>query len=122
MTCLCRGQASNRFHTAEVNYSISNSDSQDFPANHLPNKDILLSSAQSSFLIIEEGGGGITAFARNQHNYEQNHSAKKMPFKHIKNGKTIDVHQHPFIKNDISFTSGILSKDRYLFVIQKLRI
>lgn len=88
--------------------------------DQLPNKELLLSSAQNLVTIGEEGG--TVSVVRIQHQDERNHSAKKTPFRIIKNGKSIDGHRHPFLLADLSVLSGILSKDRYLLAIQILRI
>ena len=88
--------------------------------DQLPNKELLLSSAQNLVTIGEEGG--TISVVRIQHQDERNHSAKKTPFRIIKNGKSIDGHRHPFLLADLSVLSGILSKDRYLLAIQILRI
>ena len=88
--------------------------------DQLPNKELLLSSAQNLVTIGEEGG--TVSVVRIQHQDERNHSAKKTPFRIIKNGKSIDGHRHPFLLADLSVLSGILSKDRYLLAMQILRI
>ena len=95
-------------------------DSEDYSVDQLPNKDLLLTSAQNLVSFGEDGG--IIMSVRAHHSDERSHSAKKMPFKLIKNGKNIDGHHHPFIIADLTTVSGVLSKVRYLFVIKRLRI
>ena len=107
-------------HTREIVSEILQPYSEDYSADQLPNKDLLLTSAQNLVTFAEESD--ITMSVRAHQSNERTHSAKKTPFKLIKNGKNIDGHRHPFIITDLTSESGVLSKIRYLFVIKRLRI
>lgn len=107
-------------HAEKLASEILQPSSEDFTTDQLPNKDLLLTSAQNLVSFGEEGG--IIMSVRAHQNNERSHSAKKTPFRLVKNGKNIDGHRHPFIIMDLTSESGVLSKIRYLFVIKRLRI
>ena len=107
-------------HTREIVSEILQPYSEDYSADQLPNKDFLHTSAQNLASFGEECG--VTMSVRAHQSNERNHSAKKTPFKLIKNGKNIDGHRHPFIIADMISESSVFSKIRYLFVIKRLRI
>lgn len=120
MTCQTNGLTSSKDYGNKYVTEISQPDDKDFTADQLPNKELILSSVQTSVTIGEESG--TTAIGGRHHSDGRYHSAKKTPFKFIKNGKIVDEHLHPFFQNEILVASGIFSKDRYLFLIRKLRI
>lgn len=120
MICPSKGQVAEKRGCVEKSSEVLQIPSENPIQDQLPNKELLLTSAQNLVTIGEEGG--VISIVRIQHQDERNHSAKKTPFRIIKNGKNIDFHRHPFLLADLSVLSGILSKERYLLAIQILRI
>lgn len=86
---------------------------------HLPNKELLLSSAQC--LVITGDENSTPSTVRTHHSNRTQHVAKS-PFRHIRDGKVTDIHHHPFLKTAVRQLSGNLSAGRYLYTIRRLRI
>jgi len=87
--------------------------------DNLPNKELLLSSAQCLICIGDESGA--TSTVRTQHGGNTNH-VTKTPFRYIHDGKMTDIHHHPFFRTVMRQLSGVFSSDRYLFSVRRLRI
>ena len=87
--------------------------------DHLPNKEMLLTSAQSLIGIGDESSA--TSTVRTQHG-GNTHQIAKSPFRYIRDGKVTDIRRHPFFKVVVRQLSGVFSTDRYLFSVRRLRI
>lgn len=87
--------------------------------DHLPNKELLLTSAQSMVISGEESG---TASTVRTHHGSRTQQVAKSPFRYIRDGKVTDVNQHPFLKAPLRQLSGDRSADRYLYTVLRLRI
>ena len=81
---------------------------------HLPNKELLLSSAQCLVITGDENS--------TQHHSNRTQHVAKSPFRYIRDGKVTDIHHHPFLKTAVRQLSGNLSAGRYLYTIRRLRI
>lgn len=84
-----------------------------------PNKEMLLSSAQSLICIGDESGAASTV--RTQHG-SSTHHVTKSPFRYVHDGKMTDIRRHPFFRTLVRQLSGVFSSDRYLFSVRRLRI
>lgn len=99
---------------------ITQPDSEKITSDRLPNKDLLLSSAQSLVCLGNEGGAPV--HVRTQHSNFRTLSHIKSAYRLIKDGKIIDGLHHPFLIVNFTTVSGILSADRYLYAIRRIRI
>lgn len=87
--------------------------------DHLPNKELLLTSVQS--LVISGDESSAASTVRTQHGGRTQQVAKS-PFRYVRDGKVTDIHQHPFLKAAVRQLSGDLSADRYIYTVRRLRI
>ncbi len=113
-------RASERSTPNKAPSDITQPYSEKITSDQLPNKDLLLSSAQSLVCLGEEGGTPIHVYT--QHSNFRPISHFKSAYRLIKNGKVIDGLHHPFVIADITSFSGTLSADRYLYAIRRIRI
>lgn len=89
-------------------------------ADQLPNKEFLLSSAQSLQSLNEEGS--VCPFVPIQHSNSRTHVSFKSPFLLLQNGKFIDIRICFLLTVNLSDAAGALSHVRYLYTIRKIRI
>ena len=89
-------------------------------AEQLPNKELLLSSAQNLLSLSEEGG--VCPLVPVQQSNSRTHVSSKSPFLLIHNGKILDVRTCFLLSISHSNTSGSLSHSRYLYTLRKIRI
>lgn len=120
LTCPANKKEQAGLNMSECTSEITRQGDNNLTESHFPGGTPIISSAQITFTLLEESS--TLTIAGRQHNDGRNHSAKKIPFKFLKNGKIIDGHRISVLMDKISVSSGILSKDRYLFVIRELRI
>ena len=102
-----------------VSPRVSQPNSKRLTADNLPNKDMLLSSAQS-LLTAEEGG--ISLYVRTQHSGGRTHVASKNTIVAEQEGSTNNLHPNLFLTQFSNGISGFASSKRYLFSIRRLRI
>ncbi|MBQ7549979.1 MAG: hypothetical protein IJT04_00435 [Bacteroidales bacterium] len=103
----------------DSNHGLLKPVSEQHHCDHLPNKELLLSSAQSLVIIGDESSAASTI--RTHHGGRTHHVAKS-PFRYIRDGKITDIHQHPSLKSTVRQLSSDHSADRYIYTIRRLRI
>lgn len=87
--------------------------------DHLPNKELLLTSAQSMVISGEESG---TASTVRTHHGSRTQQVAKSPFRYVKDGKVTDIHHHPLLKAAVRQLLGDHAADRYIYTVRRLRI
>lgn len=94
--------------------------SERLTADNLPNKDLLLSSAQSLLTVGEEEGAApnVRPHSSNSRTNNLSHSH----FQVVRNGKVIHIFQHPYPTVRNKGFAGTFSADRYLVALRRIRI
>ena len=94
--------------------------SERLSADNLPNKDLLLSSAQSLLTAGEEGGAAPNV--RPHSTNSRTNSFSHNHFHILRNGKVIRILRHPYRTVHDKGCAGTFSADRYLFALRRIRI
>ena len=102
-----------------VNGGMIQPDSGQYNYDHLPNQEMLLTSAQSIIITGDDSGNGSSV--RTHYGGHTHHGAKS-PFRYVRDGKVTDLHHHPSLKKVLRQLSGDLAADRYLYTVCQLRI
>lgn len=121
MTCRISNGMSFPISTERESSSFSQTSLPDsILAERLPNKEMLLSSAQSLLSLTEEGG--VCTYIPVQHSNSRTQTSFKSPSRLIQNGKIMDV--CAFIRQSIHLTNitSWLSRSRYLYTTRRIRV
>ena len=113
------GAAANPSRDVDRTDALSQPASEQQCWEHLPNRELLLTSAQGSVIAGDESGASTTVRTPNGGSVRQ---IAKSPFRYICDGKVTDIHHHPYLRMAIQQLSGFFSSDRYLFAVRRIRI
>lgn len=94
--------------------------SERLSADDLPNRDLLLSSAQSLLTAGEEEGSAPNVRPHPSNNRPNNLSQASTHI--IRNGKVIHLIRHPYRSVCDKGRSGSFAVERYLFALRRIRI
>ena len=94
--------------------------SERFTADDLPNRDLLLSSAQSLLAAGEEEGAAPNVRPVPSNNRPHNLSPTGNHI--LRNGKVVHILRRPYRTVGDKGKSGTFAADRYLFVLRRIRI
>lgn len=94
--------------------------SERLSADNLPNKDLLLSSAQSLLSVGEEESAApnVRPHSANSRTNSFSHSH----FHILRNGKVVRILRHPYRTVCDKGCAGTFSAERYLFALRRIRI
>ena len=121
MTCRISNGMSFPISTERESSSFSQTSLPDsILAERLPNKEMLLSSAQSLLSLTEEGG--VCTYIPVQHSNSRTQVSFKSPSRLIQNGKLIDIGSCFRQASHLTHISGPLSHCRYLYTTRRIRI
>ena len=121
MTCRISNGMSFPISTERESSSFSQTSLPDsILAERLPNKEMLLSSAQSLLSLTEEGG--VCTYIPVQHSNSRTQTSFKSPSRLIQNGKIINIGSCLRQASHVTHISGSLSHCRYLYTTRRIRI
>lgn len=89
-------------------------------ADQLPNKELLLSSAQSMLSLSEEAS--VCCASTPHPTTNRTHLSSKSTSRLIQNGKPLDVRAYFLLTISLLDITGALSYSRYLYTIRRIRI
>ena len=94
--------------------------SERLTADNLPNKDLLLSSAQSLLTVGEEEGAAPNVRPHSSNSRTNNLSYSN--FHIFRNGKVVHILRHPYPTVHDKGFAGTFSADRYFIALRRIRI
>ncbi len=105
---------------ADERSAVTQPVSERIAADNLPNKDLLLSSAQSLLAAGEEEGAAPNVRPIPSSNRLHNFSHSSIHI--LRNGKVVHILRRPYRTVCDKGKSGTFAADRYLFALRRIRI